>query len=65
MKIRNRMIVFMSVAVWVIGGGITQAKAAKAILHSFEAIRPSPILVSLKGGPGPVCIPGVGGCLIS
>jgi hypothetical protein len=60
MKLRNRMIVVMSIAVWLIGSGITHASGVETISHTFEAIGTSPIFVPLQGGPGPVCYPGIG-----
>src|SRR5437588_175909 len=51
MKIRSRMIVLMSVTVWLIGSGVTTAGAEETNATSFGVF---------AGGIGPTCFPGIG-----
>jgi|ERR1700694_231149 len=60
MKIKNRMIMFVWVALLLIGSGITQANAVEAKRSALKPTRPSLIFVSSQGGPGLACVLGIG-----
>jgi hypothetical protein len=62
MKTKNPTIVFIGAVLLVIGSGIRQGMAIATVSPVSEPAQLSSILAALQGGPGPVCIPGVGGC---
>jgi len=59
MKTKNRTTVFIGTVLLVIGSGITEGMAIETMSPVSKPVRLSPILVSLQGGPGPVCWPGM------
>lgn len=68
MKIKNRVIGLIGAALLLIGGSILYAGVVDITPCSFSKMqypkrfeKADPI-GAWRGGPGPVCIPGVGGC---